>query len=195
MEHSGSNRRWRGTLDVPLTTQGLQDSIWLGLDFPDDFDLIIHDDLSRCRDTAMSIPSKRRIQNSLGPRPWHMGPFFEGEPVDYLSISNAQLLIATDMTPTGGEKFSEWLEDWMTFIHVMDYSYPNDRVAVVTHNRNIQTLYSMHNGEFNQKLYDVEGPGFLTVHAYNRGNIEPWGGVGFPPGLYLIRHAETAWGT
>ncbi len=194
-EHSGQNRRWRGTLDVPLTRDGHTGAVWLGLDFPEDFDLVIHDDLSRCRDTARVLYSDRYLQNSIGPRPWHMGPMFEGKPITELSISNAQLMIATDMTPTGGEKFSEWLDDWMTFIHVMDYSYPNERVAVVTHNRNIQTLYSMHNGEFNQKLYDVPGPSFLTVHVYNRGHIEPWGEVGFPPGLYIIRHGETAWGT
>ena len=189
-------RRWRGTIDVPLSSKGYRAAEELGyrLRCWNEFDLVIHDDLSRCIDTAGALHSKRYLQNSIGPRPWHMGPGFEGKPVDYLSISNAQLLIATDMTPTGGEKFSEWLDDWITFVDVMDYSYPTDRVAVVTHNRNIQTLYSHHGGQFYQKLYDVEGPSFLTVHVYNRGHIELWGGVSFLPGLYFIRHAETSFG-
>jgi broad specificity phosphatase PhoE len=125
-----------------------------------------------------------------------MGPGFEGKPVEYLSISNAQLLVATDIPPTGGERFSEWVEDWETFIDVMNYSYPKDRVAVVTHNRNIQYLYSRRScGCFSPKLYDVAGPGFLSVHYYKDGYIAPWSERSFPPGLYLIRHGETAWGT
>ena len=197
MEHS-VNRRWRGTLDVPLNNVGLLDAEILGDVLCDlgGFDLVIHDDLSRCRDTAYKMPSGRHLQNSLGPRPWRMGPTFEGEPITEGSIARAQLGISVDHKFPGGERFSKWFGDWMTFITVMDYSYPKDRVAVVTHNRNIQSLYATLPGYgFYQPHYDVEGPGFLSVHFYDRGWIAPWGGTNFPPGLYLIRHGETAWGT
>ena len=198
MEHSGANRRWRGTLDVPLTRDGEIGAKWLALDFPEPFDMVIHDDLSRCKYTALALFSHRFLQNSLGPRPWKMSPGFEGELVTEESIALAQLYVKFDWVDGDGERFSEWYEDWMTFIHVWNRSYPYDRVAVVTHNRNIQALYAtlpVPGLPFSRSLYDAEGPGFLSVHYYKDGHIAPWTERAFPPGLYLIRHGETAFGT
>ena len=83
----------------------------------------------------------------------------------------------------------------MAFLGNLTYGFA--AVGIVTHNRNIQYLYSLHEGEFIYKLYDVEGPGFCSVHYFDQrtGHIAPWGGKGVPRGIYLIRHGETSFGT
>ena len=187
-------RRWRGTIDVPLSVRGIVHS-WeklRGLNL----DLVYHDHLSRCRDTANMICANVFVEDE-GPRPWKMGSLFEGREIDEDSLQMARWYIKEniDAVPPGGEKFRRWIEDWMFWIKFLEIGH--SAVGIVTHNRNIQYLYSIFNGRFEYKLYDCRGPDFNSVHYYDRhtGSIAPWGRNDIPKGIYLIRHGETEWGT
>lgn len=153
--------------------------------------IVFHDWLSRDRDTAKAICEN--TAESYGPRPWHMGPCFEGHPITRLSINFAQWLAENpEITPQGGESFGDWYEQWIKWMSDLDASSP---IGVVTHNRSIQALYSSIHGHFDPQTYNADGPDFLTVHRYKNGYIEPWDGSILQPGIYVVRHGPTAWGT
>ena len=182
-------RRWRGSIDVPLTYEGYAEAtnIYLPLS------VVYHDSLSRCRDTAECLAPDMMIE-SRGPRPWRMGTQFEGKEITEESIRHAQCLVSNPWDcPYDGEPFGRWYEMWLAWISRVQHG--GKAIGVVTHNRNIQALYATHEGGLVPRLYNVDGPGFLTVHVYDRGHIAPWGGRWVPPGIYLIRHGETSFGT
>ena len=185
-------RRWRGTINVPPTTAGLAKAAILSdrLRLP----IIYTDHLDRCRRTAQHLyPGVTGVDDGCGP--WHMGPEFEGQEITPVSLAKAQFYSsqAQFVAPDGGESFFAWSTRWTEFIDDLDR--PSLPTGVVTHNRNIQYLYSRHNGRFYPKLYDVTGPDFLSVHVYQDGYIAPWDGRTMVNCLYLIRHANTSWGT
>ena len=187
-------RRWRGTIDVPPTEDGLKDAMRLGGRLR--LGVIYHDSLSRCRRTAVAMSPYSTVETD-GPRPWKMGPLFEGHEITPESIINSQWQVENPwIFPLGGEQFGRWLWDWKEWISMvdMDRLLVRERKGVVTHNRNIQALYSRHSDTFYPKLYNAVGPSPLTVHVYSKGHIAPWNGKDVP-GLYLIRHAPTEWGT
>lgn len=183
-------RRWRGFKDVPATEAGLEAALDLGEQLH--CDLICHDYLSRCKDTAEAMHPKA-LSQSMGPRPWRMGPGFEGWPITPEGLRHAQYLVEhPKKVPTDGESFLSWYTHWTDWVDALD---PQGRTwGVVTHNRNIQALYSRVNGWFDPKVYNCVGPEPLSVHKFSEGVLTPWDGT-VTSGIYLIRHAETEWGT
>jgi broad specificity phosphatase PhoE len=187
-------RRWRGTLDVPLTKQGMKQAFDLQLKLGR-LDMIYHDKLSRCRDTA-AILRPEVLTEDEGPRPWNMGSLFEGREINKNSLTLARYYIQNPKgKPPGGEAFCTWFSHWLGWIQALKVGFA--AVGVVTHNRNIQYLYARQTGNFLYKVYDCDGPDFCSVHYYDpkRKHIAPWGGSGVPRGIYLIRHGATSWGT
>jgi broad specificity phosphatase PhoE len=180
-----------------MTPQGFFEATQLGdkIKAAGGFDFVYHDGLQRCYQTAIRLCSQAR--KDFGPRPWNMGPEFQGKPITKDSLARARDYITTNhgSHPPGGESFNDWYGDWMTFLAVQEYAHFGKKVGIVTHNRNIQTVYSIQGGQFSYKLYDCEGPGFLSVHVVDRGEIAPWNEKEIRPGIYLIRHAATSWGT
>lgn len=184
--------RWRGTLDVPPTLDGLWAARELGEKLK--LDVIYYDKLSRCRRTGQAIFVDQLIRTE-GPRPWKMGPLFEGKDITPKSLLEAQFLVENPtIVPDQGESFGQWCNSWTNWIQTMD-AFNEGSTGIVTHNRNIQALYSFHNAIFYPHLYNVKGPAPLSVHYYYNGLIAPWNYRETPPGLYLIRHAPTNFGT
>lgn len=188
-------RKWRGELDVPLNEAGVEQVRALGKARGRLRGEVtcFHDWLSRCRDTALAVSFRRVV--SRGPRPWRMGPGFEGWPITGESIRHAQYLVEhPNVVPTGGECFYAWYDSWMNWVEWLHYANLGAR-CVVTHNRNIQALYATVEGKFRPELYNVDGPSYCSLHSYSNGAIRPvdddfmpWGGV------LLIRHGETDFG-
>ena len=184
-------RRWRGFLDVPATGAGLSAAAELGRHLR--LDIVYHDRLSRDRDTAKALNPFLTLETD-GPLPWHMGPQFEGQEITEGTLKAAQFLACNPhICPIGGEAFGWWYERWTKWIDRLKDG--RLKVGVITHNRNLQVLYSRHGGCFYPKLYDCVGPSPLSVHVFSRGAAAPWGGCAQPPGVYIIRHAPTLWGT
>jgi broad specificity phosphatase PhoE len=186
-------RRWRGEIDVPLTVNGRSAAYWLGMMLSDAGGLTMcyHDWLSRSRDTAKGVCPITALDN--GPRPWRMGRAFEGHPITRQSLLWAQWYACNPQADPGhgGEPFGEWYDEWMSWL-----DFPAEaKIGVVTHNRNIQAVYSTVGGVFRPELYNCVGPGFCTVHFYRGGRIKPWDGQTLVNGVYLIRHGETIFGT
>lgn len=184
-------RRWRGTLDISPTEDGLWDALKLGEKLK--LDVVYHDKLARCRRTAHMLKPSASVETE-GPRPWKMGPMFEGKEITASSLRDAQWYVENwSVFPYFGKSFRSWYTSWLNWINDLKEA-PVERVGIVTHNRNIQALYSTHNGVFYPKLYNAEGPEPLSVHVYQNGYVAPWNGVS-RPGIYLIRHAPTLFGT
>jgi len=182
-------RRWRGMIDVPLTENGERQAESIGIDL----DAVYHDRLQRCVDTASRITANVQFVAD-GPLPWDMGELFEGREITEDSLNLARYYIQNPHgKPPRGETFHTWRTRWMGWLQSLEIGFA--AVGIVTHNRNIQYLYSLYKGEFHYKMYDVDGPDFCTVHVYDRGHIAPWGWGHVPKGLYLIRHGETEFGT
>lgn len=185
-------RRWRGWIDVPLNEDGISQATGLYWTLGR-LDRIYTDPLSRCRRTAEILdPEQIEVTNESGP--WNMGSSFEGEEITEESLDLCRYYVRRlDVPPPYGDTFREWYEPWVDWINCLKVGYA--AVGIVTHNRNIQALYATHDGIFYPHLYDVVGPDYCTVHVYDRGQIEPWGGKDVPRGIYLIRHGETDFGT
>ena len=190
-------RFWRGTIDVPPT----EESLWEAIDslrsrLP--LDYIYHDKLSRCRRTAEVLEHDFLIETE-GSRPWNMGPVFEGKEITEESLDQCREMVKYGgILWEGGECFNDWYYPWINWINNLDSvldSAKSARVGVVTHNRNIQALYAIHNNVFYPHLYDATGPDFLSVHVYQGGHIARWNGLAVPENIYLIRHAATSYGT
>jgi broad specificity phosphatase PhoE len=124
-----------------------------------------------------------------------MGKQFEGNPITSQSLLWSQWYVRHPFIAPehGGEPWQKWYDEWMHFLAHIDHT--GSKIGVVTHNRNIQAVYATVDGKFQERLYNVSGPNFCTVHVYREGHAEPWDGKELKPGIYLIRHGETAWGT
>jgi len=190
--------KWRGEIDVPLTELGLSGAIYLGSQLEEKerkLALVYHDWLSRSADTAKAICPLTSMSR-YGCRPWRMGPAFEGNPITPESIRHAQWF-AENMheQPNGGEPFGNWYTEWMGWLNNLS-DVTHEPMGVVTHNRNIQAVYSTVEGKFVPELYNAVGPDFLSVHEYKHRRIVPWdGGVLAKGAVYIIRHGETSFGT
>jgi len=156
--------------------------------------MVSYDHLSRCIDTAKMIKANVFHQDD-GSGPWAMGYLFEGHEINEDSIGMARWYITgnPDGIPPGGESFRRWSERWMEWLNGLQIGHA--AVGIVTHNRNIQAVYASEGWRFHYPIYDCEGPAFLSVHVLQDRHIAPWGGKHMPPGLYLIRHGQTSWGT
>lgn len=186
-------RRWRGAIDVPPTQEGLMEAWKLGSRLH--LDAIYHDNLSRC-DLTASAMRPNVLFEAEGPGPWNMGELFEGREITPDSLQLAAYYVQnSNGCPPRGETFREYYDRWMGWLRNLKIGYAT--VGVVTHNRNIQTVYAQQYGKFCYQMYDCHGPDFLSVHYYDRhsNRIAPWGGNALPRGIYLVRHCETAWGT
>lgn len=187
-------RRWRGTINVPPTNEGLAKSWNLGSRLQ--LDAIYHDSLSRCDLTASALrPNVLFEAPEAGP--WNMGELFEGREITEDSLKLAAYYVNNPYgCPPKGEPFHDYYYRWMSWIRELKIGFA--AVGVVTHNRNIQTVYAQqYDGKFKYHMYDCHGPEFLSVHYFDRRRnvIEPWGGNAMPLGLYLVRHCDTSWGT
>ncbi len=190
------SRKWRGEIDVPLTEAGLGKAYETGavLNAAGGLTVCYHDWLSRDRDTANAICDF--TIESRGPRPWRMGKSFEGYPITAESIRWAQWLVENptlNLDPTG-EPWLAWYEEWRKWLSAINDSCVSS-VGIVTHNRNIQAIYSTVKGEFRPEFYNCDGPGFCSIHFYDGLTIVPWVGDKLVTGIYLVRHGETEWGT
>jgi len=158
-------------------------------------DAIYHDSLSRCADTALLLkPNVLFEAPEAGP--WNMGELFEGREITEDSLNLARYYVENNLAkPPRGEQFATYYDRWMCFL--VNLKHGHSAVGIVTHNRNIQTVYASQYGRFEYQMYDCDGPGFCSVHYYDQrtGLIAPWGGKNVPNGIYLIRHGETSWGT
>lgn len=191
-------RRWRGTINVPPVPERVDEATKLAK--PLNLDECYHDGLERCAATARAITRLDRqdaILTADGPSPWNMGHTFQGKEITPSSILRAQDYATRKMfsCPPDGESFVDWSLRWHRFVRIVDMLAEDIRIGVVTHNRNIQYLYSIHGEQFYPKLYDVVGPDFLSVHVYHNGMIAPWIGNSSVSGLFITRHVETSWGT
>lgn len=186
-------RRWRGTIDVPPTKKGLADALNLGPKL--NLDAIYHDNLSRCRLTALALcPNALFEAPEAGP--WNMGELFEGREITPDSLNLATYYVTNPHArPPKGEPFQVYYDRWMGWLRDLKIGFAT--VGIVTHNRNIQTVYAQQYGKFCYQMYDCHGPDFLSMHYFDRAanRIAPWGGNATPRGIYLIRHGETSWGT
>jgi len=186
-------RRWRGTIDVPLTDEGLWQADRLR-DRIGTLDLIYHDGLSRCRDTA-TVLAPNAMAESDGPRPWNMGQLFEGREITPDSLHLASHYVKNRFAvPPGGEPFAVWADHWWNWLREVD---AEDRtVGIVTHNRSIQHAIAMNSGVFDYQAYDCDGPDFCTAWHHKDGRTAEWLGGEPPPGtVLLLRHGQTEWGT
>lgn len=189
----GTVRRWRGTIDVDPTYEGLVKAWKLGDKLH--FDAIYHDHLSRC-DLTASAMRPRVMFEAEEAGPWNMGNLFEGREITEDSLKLASHYVTNPhVCPPGGEPFQVYYERWMGWLRDLRVGFAT--VGIVTHNRNIQTVYAQQYGKFKYQMYDCHGPEFLSVHYYDRSanRIAPWGGNSIPRGIYLIRHCDTSWGT
>ena len=184
--------------DVPLTDEGLMSAWDLGTCL--DLDVIYHDHLKRCRDTADVLYRRGRaniVVENNGPLPWNMGSLFQGKEITEGSLEMARWYIYGNPygIPPDGECFAHWRDRWINFIRWLKIGH--SATGIVTHNRNIQYLYATQRGMLSPQIYDVPGPDFCSVHYYDQrtGHIEPWGGRNVPKGIYLIRHGKTEYGT
>ena len=187
-------RRWRGYTDVPLNTAGFAQvkslEQRLGM-----LDRIYFDHLQRCRKTAEGL-NPYQLKQDDGPRPWRMGRLFDGEVINDDSLNIARkFILSPELDPPGGEFFGKWSNEWLKWLQNLKYGHA--AVGIVTHNRNIQYLYSLYEGQFVYKLYDCVGPDYCSVHYFNpnTNHIAPWNYRYTPKGIYLIRHGETSFGT
>jgi broad specificity phosphatase PhoE len=196
-ESEGPVRRWRGSIDVPPTEEGLAEARVLGDDLwrAGGLDVVGHDGLSRCKKTAKHLGFEKK--KHFGARPWNMGPGFEGKEITPESLESAKWFWREHpyVEPAGGESFMDWYDDWMLFLEVQDNRARYNKIGIVTHNRNIQAVYATGPKGLHGPIYDQDGPDFLTVHVYSRGHIAPWNGQRTASGVYLIRHCATEWGT
>jgi broad specificity phosphatase PhoE len=167
----------------------------LGLDLRNlgRFDKVYHDGFQRSLVTARNLGCSD-VKKHFGPRPWHMGPTFEGKEITEQSIERVRSYIDSGLPPPKGETFYEWYSEWMTFLDVQGHPPVDKKIGIVTHNRNIQAVYATHRGRFHYPVYDCIGPDFLTIHVYQQGHIAPWNGKTLTNGIYLIRHGETEFG-
>ena len=192
-------RRWRGNIDVPLTALGEAQANVAGsrLKEAGGLTLCYHDSLSRDVATARAVCHATAI--SPGPRPWKMGPGFEGHPITRNSILHANWFMRhRDVVPHGGESWGQWYSEWMSWLAWLGRPgthATSGKIGVVTHNRNIVAVQATTETGFDPKLYDCDGPDFCEVYYYFLGKITPWLGTTLVPGIYLIRHGETSFGT
>jgi broad specificity phosphatase PhoE len=187
-------RRWRGEIDVPLTEAGHEqaESLDAAIERAGGFDVVYHDWLSRSRETAQTICDT--CVETHGPRPWRMGPNFEGWPITDWNLRWAEWYVRhPGVEPPAGESWGHWYRGWMDWLAT--FKDTDHIVGVVTHNRNIQAVIASPNGQFNEPLYNVVGPDYCTVYRWDGRQATRWLGERLQPGVYLIRHGETEFGT
>ena len=185
-------RRWRGTIDVPLTGYGREQAKALRRRIGK-LDVVYYHNLSRCRETA-AILRPGVMCRVEPPRPWNMGEMFEGREITEESLKLAQHYIEFPYAvPPKGEPFSRWSSEWRSWLLNLDPAYAT--IGVVTHNRSIQHAIAMNDGCFDFHAYDCKGPDFCSIYHHRNGRTAEWLGDRLPAGIFLIRHGETEWGT
>jgi broad specificity phosphatase PhoE len=168
---ASSQPRVRGSSDVPLNDEGLQQAAMRGRQFAakGGLDAVLSSSLSRARNTAASIAdtSGAHLQVDDKLMPWKLG-VFEGQPVNNVKQMIAK--IATDhpddkapgMSPFSsqpGESFNNFKQRWLgqtlsplMQAHAQD---PSSKVGVVTHIRNILAAKSwIENGARHDLQFD-----------------------------------------
>jgi broad specificity phosphatase PhoE len=148
-----SQPRVRGTSDVPLNEEGLQEAAQRGQQFAakGGLDAVLTSPLQRARNTAVSIAKNTGAHLQVDDKlmPWHLG-VFEGQPVENVKQMIAK--IATDhpdqkvpgrspFSTADGESFNEFKQRWIGGVlsplmqaHAQD---PSSKIGVVTHLRDI----------------------------------------------------------
>jgi len=145
--------RVRGSADVPLNDEGLQEAAQRGQQFAakGGLDAVLTSPLSRARNTAVSIARNTGAHLQVDDKlmPWKLG-VFEGQPVENVKQMIAK--IATDhpeqkipgrspFSTSEGESFNDFKKRWLGGVlsplmqaHAQD---PSSKVGIVTHLRDV----------------------------------------------------------
>ena len=145
--------RVRGSADVPLNDQGLQEADQRGREFAakGGLDAVLTSPLQRARNTAVAIARHTGAHLQVDDKlmPWKLG-VFEGQPVE--NVKNMISKIAVDhpnekipgrspFSTADGESFNDFKQRWigqvlapMMEAHAQD---PSSKVGIVTHLRDI----------------------------------------------------------
>lgn len=145
--------RIRGSANVPLNAEGLQEADQRGRQFASKggLDAVLTSPLDRARNTAVAIAKHTGAHLQVDDKlmPWKLG-VFEGQPVENVKQMIAK--IATDhpdekvpgrspFSTADGESFNDFKQRWLGKVlaplmeaHVQD---PSSKVGVVTHLRDI----------------------------------------------------------
>lgn len=151
-----SQERFRGTSEIPLTSEGLQKAHELGMDLAQKggLDRIMTSDLGRTLQTSKILSHHTHAPITYigdGLHPWHLGAL-EGQPVDSESIDLMNHLIKDDpdvplpgrgpASTADGESFNSFKMRTLKFLKqaiAQSQSRPDEKVGLVTHGR-VKTL-------------------------------------------------------
>lgn len=171
------------------------------------FDVIYHDNQWRTFLTALvyhgEMPRALLVNVGLDGQSQALGSL-EGEMVTPQTIAAVQYFTEhPDERPPGlapcstrlPDTFGEWARRWFAIVEELGrQALLGKRVAIVTHNRNIHALASLDvDGDVDSDLMNQAGPGPNTIHTMTDQGLKEWDGSWIKPGVYLVRHAETAW--
>lgn len=209
--------RFRASVNIPLTPQGRLQAEAQGRQFAKlgGFNEIYHDNQIRTKDTALAfkkaMPDAKIVDLGERAQSQALG-HFEGEPVNARTLAEMQRLVENpDERPTGRnpestrdpETFNEFLKRYLPVIDELHARAEKEGIAIalVTHNRNIQTenaRLAKEGEEGRGRSVDPEvmkqpGPDVGTVNKVIDHATQDWTGKKLEPGLYLVRHAQTAW--
>ena len=211
-----SGERFRASTDIPPTPDGLrkfsaQAKNWAS---HGGFDEIYHDGLIRTKKSAdlmkQAMPKAKVI---LDPRSkaQSLGQM-EGKPVNAENLAKTQHWVEhPEIRPPGksaysglpGETFNEFSKRYFPMVDELhDRAKAKGlKIAIVTHNRNIQTENARiaeqgaqgRGTKIDPEVMNEAGPATGTAHKVIDHATQPWDNKKIVPGLYLVRHAQTAW--
>ena len=153
MRSSKNAPRIRGSADVPLNSQGIQEAMQRGQQFKikGGLDAIITSPLQRAKNTAAAIAneSNAKLQVSDNAMPWKLG-MFEGERVEDVRHFIAKLAVdhpddkvpgRSDHSTADGESFNDFKQRFIGKLlaplmqaHAQD---PTSKVGILTHLRDV----------------------------------------------------------
>lgn len=137
--------RLRGHLDVPLTSEGLQQAQQIARTIAKRFPVsqIITSDLGRAVNTAVEIARQTGapVATTRALRPWNCG-HLQGKYVHEILPVMHRLIDRPHEVPSGGESYWQFLERFIPFIRAQVKAHEGEREAtvLVTHTRNLQAL-------------------------------------------------------
>jgi broad specificity phosphatase PhoE len=163
---SESNRikRLTGTLNSPLTNEGIEQTKKVSSEIPLDFSEIYSADCIRCKQTSEIINEKLKISITYDPRLRQRnfgslgGKTWEEIGEDLKEIDKNQQY---DYRPHGGEQVGEVRERVFSFMKDIKTKHPNKKILVVTSGGIIRLLHHTINGKIiehisNNSIHEFE---------------------------------------
>ncbi len=209
--------RFRASIDIPATPEGLAEfrPIAEKLAAHGGLDEIYHDDQQRTIETAKVLqevmPGATLHDVGTAGQSQALGKW-EGQPVDEKALATMRHLVENpDVVPSDrspdstrdGESFNQYLDRFLPLVDALKKKAEAEGKAIglVTHNRNIQTINArlaeagaknLYGKRVDESVMDQPGPEVGTVNKVIDHATEDWSEKKITPGLYLIRHARTA---